>query len=63
MNQIDIIRKRKHLSYQNIADKSGLTAVYVHMLAKNKRHNPSLIAMQKIALALDEKLERVFQVN
>jgi len=63
MNRIDTLRKQKHLSYQNLADKTGLTAVYIHMLAKNKRNNPSLIAMQKIASALDEKLERVFQTS
>jgi putative transcriptional regulator len=63
MNKIDFIRSKKQLSYKDIAQKTGLTIAYIQMLAKNKRSNPSLEAMQKIAIALNEKVERVFQVN
>lgn len=63
MNRIDAIRLKKCLSYKAVAEKTGLTATYIHLLAKNKRHNPSLEAMQKIASALDEKVESVFQIN
>lgn len=63
MNRIDAIRRKQNLSYKNLAEKTGLTATYIHLLAKNKRRNPSLEAMQKIALALGEKVERVFRIN
>ena len=63
MNRIESIKKKKHLSYNDIAKESGLTPTYIHLLAKNKRNNPSLEAMQKIASALNEKVEYVFQVN
>lgn|GEM_PF-900063 len=62
-NKIDVLRKKKGLSYREIAKRSGFSAQYIHLLAKNKRHNPSLEAMQKIAAALDESIERVFQIN
>lgn len=63
MNNIDKLRKIKGLTYAEIADKSGFTAMYIHLLAKGKRNNPSLEAMQKISLALGEKVERVFKLN
>jgi len=63
MNNIDKLRKTKGLTYAEIAEKSGLTTNYIHMIAKGKRKNPSLETMQKIAQALDEKVERVFKLN
>lgn len=63
MNKIDALRKRKALSYRDIAKEAGLTPAYIHQLAKGKRTNPSLDAMQKIAHALDEKVEKVFKIN
>lgn len=63
MNKIDFIRKKKLLSYNAIAEKTGLTAAYVYMLAKGKRKNPSLEVMQKIACALESRVEFIFQVN
>ena len=62
LNKIDVLRKKKGLSYREIAKRSGFSAQYIHLLAKNKRRNPSLEAMQKIAAALDESIERVFQI-
>lgn len=63
MNKIDEIRHRKNLSYGAISKETGLTATYIHLLAKGLRTNPSLEVMQKISVALGEKVERVFQVN
>ncbi|MBU5677743.1 helix-turn-helix domain-containing protein [Alkaliphilus sp. MSJ-5] len=63
MNKIDLLRRRKSLSYGAIAKETGLTPTYICLLAKGKRTNPSLEVMQKISLALDEKVEKVFQVN
>lgn len=63
MNRIDIIRKKKCLSYAKIADAAGITATYICLLAKGNRTNPSLEVMQKISNALGEKVERVFKIN
>lgn len=63
MNNIDIIRKKKFLSYQDIAEKTGFSAMYIYLLAKGKRRNPSLEAMQKIATALGKRVEQVFEIN
>lgn len=63
MNRIDKVRARKHLSYGAIAKESRLTPTYIHLLAKGKRTNPSLEVMQRISLALGEKVESIFQVN
>ncbi|MBB6217542.1 putative transcriptional regulator [Anaerosolibacter carboniphilus] len=63
MNNIDSIRKKKALSYGDIAKESGLTPTYIHLLAKGKRNNPSLDVMQKISQALGEKVEKVFKIN
>lgn len=63
MNKIDAIRKRKCMSYGDIARETGLSPTYIYYLAKGKRVNPSLDAMQKISIALEEKVERVFVVN
>jgi len=63
MNKIDVLRKKKALSYNAIAKNTGLTATYIHLLAKGKRKNPSLEVMQKISRALGEKTEKVFGIN
>ena len=63
MNKIDVLKQKKCLSYREIAEKSGFTPQYIYLLAKGKRQNPSLEAMQKIATALDDKVERVFEIN
>jgi transcriptional regulator with XRE-family HTH domain len=63
MNKIDVLRKKKCMSYADIAKEAGLTPAYICYLAKGKRLNPSLETMQKIAQALGEKVEKVFQIN
>ena len=63
MNKIDKLRKRKALSYYDIAKIANVSAQYVCLLAKGKRSNPSLEIMKGIANALDEKVERVFSIN
>lgn len=62
-NKIDALRKKKVLSYNVIAQRAGFTPTYICQLAKGKRSNPSLEAMQKIARALEEKVEKVFRIN
>ena len=63
MNKIDKLRKRKALSYYDIAKIANVSAQYVYLLAKGKRNNPSLAIMKGIANALDEKVEYVFSIN
>ncbi|AGX41445.1 helix-turn-helix transcriptional regulator [Clostridium saccharobutylicum] len=63
MNKIDKLRKRKALSYNDIAKSASISAQYVYLLAKGKRSNPSLEKMRAIANALDEKVEYVFKIN
>lgn len=63
MNKIDKLRKRKALSYYDIAKKAHISAQYVCLLAKGKRNNPSLEIMKNIASALGEKVEHVFNIN
>ena len=63
MNKIDKLKKRKALSYYDIAKAANISAQYVCLLAKGKRSNPSLEIMKGIANALDEKVEYVFNIN
>lgn len=63
MNKIDRLRKKKCLSYGDIAKESGLTPTYIYLLAKDKRTNPSLDVMQKIARTLGTSVEKVFDLN
>lgn len=63
MNKIDKLRKRKALSYNDIAKGANISAQYVYLLAKGKRSNPSFEIMKSIASALGEKVETVFNMN
>lgn len=63
MNRIDILKKKKNLSYGAIAKQTGLTPTYIYLLAKGKRTNPSLEVMQKISKALDTDITKVFKLN
>ncbi|EPY2307071.1 TPA: helix-turn-helix transcriptional regulator [Clostridium botulinum] len=63
MNKIDSLRKKKCLSYGEIAKESGLTPTYIYLLAKSKRKNPSLEVMKKISRALNLDVEKVFKLN
>ena len=63
MNRIDEIRRSKGLTYQNLADETGLTTTYIWSLAKGKRDNPSLKNMKKISKVLDSKVSQVFNLE
>ena len=63
MNRIEAIKKRRRLSYGDIADRAGVSTQYIFLLAKGRRTNPSFDVMQKIAAALGEKVEKVFLIN
>lgn len=59
-NKIDEFRKKKHMSYEEIAKKSGLTTAYISQLASGKKDNPSSKTMRLIAKALGTKVYKVF---
>lgn len=63
MNRIDEICKKKHITYSEVGRLAGISSMYVGLLAKGKRKNPSLEVMQNISIALNEKVEKVFKVN
>ena len=63
MNNIEKICKRRHISYSELGRLAGISSMYVGMLAKGKRKNPSLEVMQNISKALGEKVEYVFKLN
>lgn len=63
INRIDELRKIKKMSYRDLAKKTGYSQTYIYLLAAGKRQNPSLTVMQRIATALDKKVEDVFTLN
>ncbi|MGL4730355.1 MAG: helix-turn-helix domain-containing protein [Clostridium sp.] len=63
MNNIEKIKKKKCMSYEEIAQNTIVTAQYIFLLAKGKRKNPSLEVMKSISNALDENVEKVFKIN
>lgn len=60
MNEIDSIKKEKHLSYVDISKATGLTTAYICMLAKGQKTNPSKETMEKISAALGKTVPEVF---
>lgn len=63
MNNIEKICKKRHISYAELGRRAGISSMYVGLLARDKRKNPSLEVMQSISTALGEKVEKVFKVN
>lgn len=63
MNNIEKLKKKKCMSYEDIAKKTEVSAQYIFLLAKGERKNPSYEVMKSIANALDETVEKVFQFN
>ncbi|WP_294363520.1 helix-turn-helix transcriptional regulator [uncultured Clostridium sp.] len=62
MNKIEKLKKKKCMSYEAIAKKTEVTAQYIYLLAKGERKNPSLEVMKAIASALEEPVEKVFEL-
>lgn len=63
MNNIEKLKKKKCMSYEDIAKKTDVTAQYIFLLAKGERSNPSLEVMKSVANALEEPIEKVFELN
>ena len=50
--QIRILRERRGLTREQLAEQTGLSAVYVKKLEAGERKSPSLPTLQRIAQAL-----------
>lgn len=61
MNSIDRIKEIKHLSYEDIAKESGVSATYIYQLAKGKRKNPNVNVVKKIADYLEVTIEELLK--
>lgn len=59
-NRIDYWRVQQGMTYRHIAERAGISAQYVSMLAKRQRGNPSVPTMRKISTALGKKVGQVF---
>lgn len=60
MNRIDYYRKKKNLSYKDIAKSASISPAYVCLLAKGGRKNPSKEVMEKIANCIERSVYEVF---
>lgn len=60
MNKIDYYKNKMNLTYADIAKAVGLSPVYIHLLAKNHRKNPSLDVAMNIAEVFNKKVDQVF---
>ena len=55
-DQIRKLRERRGFTQKALADRSGLSLMYVKLLETGARQSPSLEALQQIANALDATL-------
>lgn len=60
MNKIRYYRNLKGFTLQCIANSSGISVSYLCHLEKGSRNNPSFRVMQRIALALNEDIYKIF---
>ncbi len=57
-NRIDYWLVQQGMTYRHIAERAGISAQYVSMLAKRQRGNPSVPTMRKISTALGKRLNK-----
>jgi transcriptional regulator with XRE-family HTH domain len=56
-DQIRMLRERRGLTREQLAEKTGLSAVYLKKLEAGERNSPSFPALQRIARALGATFE------
>ena len=61
--KIKEIRKNKHMSVYRLSKYTGIAISYLRDLENNKKFNPSLLVIYKIALALNVKIEDLFTID
>ena len=49
---ISLCRKQRGLTQSELADRAGLSTSYLSLLEQNKRKDPTLSTIQKLAIAL-----------
>lgn len=54
------IRVKKNITLYQLSKLTGLTRSYLRDLENNKKHNPTLNTLEKIAYALDVKVKDLF---
>ncbi|KHD35175.1 hypothetical protein NL50_14875 [Clostridium acetobutylicum] len=62
-DNIKKIREKKGISKQELADNAGYSFAYISMLENNKRPNPSIKTIDKIAKALRVSVEEVMNTT
>lgn len=54
------IRKSKKISLRKLSDMSGISRAYLYDLESNRRFNPTLFILQKIAEVLEVNIKDLF---
>ena len=62
-NRIREIRIEKGMTMAELAYKSDISVGYLCHLEKGRRTNPSIVIMEKLALALDKTVPEIFFDN
>lgn len=57
------IREQKGMTQEELAKKTGISRNYITELENNKKENPSLKTMHKIAIALNKKITDIYVAN
>lgn len=62
VNNVKRIRKNKKITITELSRKSGISRTTIYKL-ESQKSNPSLEIIQKISSGLDEKPEKIFNLN
>ncbi|WP_218089301.1 helix-turn-helix transcriptional regulator, partial [Staphylococcus epidermidis] len=62
VNNVKRIRKNKKITITELSRKSGISRTTIYKL-ESQKSNPSLETIQKISSGLDEKPEKIFNLN
>lgn len=62
VNRIRDIRKSKNITITELSRRSGISRTTIYKL-ESQSTNPSLVTIQKISSGLNEKPEKIFNLN
>lgn len=62
-NRIKELREQQGISQNILAKKAGLSVGYICHLEKGTRQNPSYRTLEKIATALNKRVDEVFNIG